>query len=54
MEDKKRKDFNPKVIFKNKLDVNVLDKHFYMTMLENLRKLKEKDNKEKINMGELL
>ena len=39
--------FNPKVIFKNKLDVTILDKSFYMTMLDNLRELKEKDNKEK-------
>lgn len=39
--------FNSKVIFKNKLDVNVLDKYFYMTMLENIRELKEKDNKVK-------
>ena len=42
-----KKIFNPKVTFKNKLDVTVLDKYFYMTMLENLRELKEKDNKEK-------
>lgn len=47
MEDKKRKIFNPKVIFKNKLDINVLDKYFYMTLLENIRELKSKDNKEK-------
>jgi hypothetical protein len=47
MTDRKRKNFNPKVIFKNKLDVTILDKSFYMTMLENLRELKEKDNKEK-------
>ena len=42
-----KKIFYPEVIFKNKLDINVLDKHFYMTMLENIRELKSKDNKEK-------
>ena len=42
-----KKTFNPKVIFKNKLDVTILDKSFYKTMLDNLRELKEKDNKEK-------
>ena len=47
MVDKKRKDFNLKVIFKNKTDINVLDKNFYMIMLEKIRELKEKDNKEK-------
>lgn len=47
MAEKNKKDFNPKVILKNKLDVTILDKFFYMTMLENIRELKEKDNKEK-------
>ena len=42
-----KKTFNPKVIFKNKLDVTILDKSFYMIMLENIKELKEKDNKEK-------
>jgi len=31
---------NIKIIFENKIDISVLDKHFYLEFLNNIRKIK--------------
>lgn len=44
---KKNKEFNPKVEFTNEFDTGVFDKYFYESMLNNILKVKTKDEEQK-------